>query len=181
MAEKPNPCSGERFHAILVDNGVMRLGEFEQMAQTLQQLNIDSTTVDRPGAYLSRLKGVAEPETKKYIIWRSTADLVEEGAEIIGQRLQGLPDAGKVEFLVTGTSYPTAVESLGFMLVPAATGTSTYILHPMQLPRTATKTDGDELLFTMNTAHRNENRLTEHLVDGVSRLESRHPGIKWLT
>ena len=52
---------GDRFHAILVDNGVMRLNECDQVKKTLHEhLGINLTVVDASDKFLSRLKGVIE-------------------------------------------------------------------------------------------------------------------------
>lgn len=50
---------GDRFHAILVDNGVMRLNECTTVHKTLTtHLNINLTLVDASELFLGRLKGV---------------------------------------------------------------------------------------------------------------------------
>jgi GMP synthase (glutamine-hydrolysing) len=57
---------GDRFHAVLVDNGVMRLNECEQVKQTLaEHLGINLTVVDASEKFLSVLKGVEDPEVKR--------------------------------------------------------------------------------------------------------------------
>lgn len=81
---------GDRFHAILVDNGeiisldkiflitsnvlicllgLMRLNECEQVKETLDKhLGINLTVVDGSELFLSKLAGVTEPEAKRKII-----------------------------------------------------------------------------------------------------------------
>ncbi len=60
---------GDRFHAILIDTGCMRLNECEQVKETLgQHLGINLTVVDAGELFLSRLEGVADPEKKRKII-----------------------------------------------------------------------------------------------------------------
>src|SRR3569833_410726 len=60
---------GDRFHAVLVDNGLMRLNECEQVKETLQKhLGFNLTVIDGAELFLSRLKGVGEPEKKRKII-----------------------------------------------------------------------------------------------------------------
>lgn len=57
---------GDRFHAVLVDNGVMRLNECEQVKKTLaEHLGINLTVVDASQKFLSVLKGVEDPEVKR--------------------------------------------------------------------------------------------------------------------
>jgi GMP synthase (glutamine-hydrolysing) len=60
---------GDRFHAILVDQGLMRLNECEQVKETLDKhLGINLTVVDGSELFLGRLAGVTEPEAKRKII-----------------------------------------------------------------------------------------------------------------
>ena len=50
---------GDRFHAILVDNGVLRLNEAEEAAHKLrEQLKVNLTVVDASDRFLGRLAGV---------------------------------------------------------------------------------------------------------------------------
>ncbi len=60
---------GDRFHAVLVDNGLMRLNECQQVKETLgKHLGINLTVVDAVDLFLGRLQGVIEPEKKRKII-----------------------------------------------------------------------------------------------------------------
>src|ERR1700744_396731 len=60
---------GDRFHAILVDNGLTRLNECKDVKNTLEKhLGINLTVVDGAELFISRLKGVADPEKKRKII-----------------------------------------------------------------------------------------------------------------
>lgn len=60
---------GDRFKAILVDNGCMRLNECETVKETLgKHLGINLTVVDAGELFLTRLAGVTDPEKKRKII-----------------------------------------------------------------------------------------------------------------
>ena len=60
---------GDRFHAILVDNGLMRLNECRDVKETLEKhLGINLTVVDGAELFIGRLKGVTDPEKKRKII-----------------------------------------------------------------------------------------------------------------
>ena len=60
---------GDRFHAVLVDNGLMRLNECQQVKETLSKhLGINLTVVDAVDLFLGRLQGVVDPEKKRKII-----------------------------------------------------------------------------------------------------------------
>lgn len=106
---------GDRFHAVLVDNGVMRLNESQDVKKTLQQhLGINLTVIDGSAIFLERLKGVSDPETKRKIIGNLFIELFEEEAIRIEKAAENTPSAGKVEFFVQGTLYPDVIESLSF-------------------------------------------------------------------
>jgi GMP synthase (glutamine-hydrolysing) len=60
---------GDRFKAVLIDNGCMRLNECAEVKETLEKhLGINLTVVDAAELFLSRLAGVSEPEKKRKII-----------------------------------------------------------------------------------------------------------------
>lgn len=53
----------------MVDQGLMRLNECEQVKETLDKhLGINLTVVDGSELFLGRLAGVTEPEAKRKII-----------------------------------------------------------------------------------------------------------------
>jgi hypothetical protein len=65
---------GDRFRAILVDNGCMRLDECEQVKENLgNHLGINLTVVDAGELFLDRLAGVTDPEKKRKIIGSTCA------------------------------------------------------------------------------------------------------------
>ncbi len=56
----------------MLPTGVMRLNECEQVKETLgTHLGINLTVVDGAELFLSRLKGVTEPEKKRKVIGRT--------------------------------------------------------------------------------------------------------------
>lgn len=60
---------GDRFKAILIDNGFMRLNECEEVKETLEKhLGINLTVVNAGELFMSRLAGVSDPEKKRKII-----------------------------------------------------------------------------------------------------------------
>ncbi|OIW31956.1 GMP synthase [Coniochaeta ligniaria NRRL 30616] len=106
---------GDRFHAVLIDNGLMRLNECEQVKETLQEhLGINLTVVDAADLFLSRLEGIKEPEKKRKIIGETFIDLFEKEAIRIENEAKDTPNAGKVQWFLQGTLYPDVIESLSF-------------------------------------------------------------------
>jgi GMP synthase (glutamine-hydrolysing) len=60
---------GDRFHAIGVNNGCMRLNEFEEVKKNLRDhLGINLHVVEAGELFLSRLEGVSDPEKKRKLI-----------------------------------------------------------------------------------------------------------------
>jgi len=101
---------GDRFHAILVDNGVMRLNECQIAHKTLTEgLGINLKVVDASEQFLSRLKGVEDPEKKRKIIGNTFIEIFESEAERL------VKETGvEMDFLLQGTLYPDVIESISF-------------------------------------------------------------------
>ena len=93
---------GERLVCVLVDHGLLRQGEAEEVAYELgarRRLNV--VVVDAQRRFLDRLTGVTDPEQKRRII----------GAEFIAVFEEEAAKHGPVEFLAQGTLYPDVIES----------------------------------------------------------------------
>ncbi|ORY16904.1 GMP synthase-like protein [Clohesyomyces aquaticus] len=107
---------GERFHAVLVDNGVLRLNEAKQVKETLTKgLGINLTVVDASDRFLGRLKGVTDdPEKKRKIIGNTFIEVFQETAKKIAADAAGSSRAGEIEWLLQGTLYPDVIESISF-------------------------------------------------------------------
>ncbi|CAH6718292.1 GMP synthase [glutamine-hydrolyzing] [[Candida] jaroonii] len=101
---------GDRFHAIYVDNGLMRKNETESVYQTLTEgLGINLTVVDATDKFLGRLKGITDPEKKRKIIGNTFIHVFEEEAAKITPK-----DGQEIEYLLQGTLYPDVIESISF-------------------------------------------------------------------
>ncbi len=102
---------GDRFHAILVDNGVLRLNEAENVKKILcDGLGINLTVIDASEEFLSKLKGVTDPEKKRKIIGNTFIHVFEREASRIKPKHEG----EEIEFLLQGTLYPDVIESISF-------------------------------------------------------------------
>jgi len=108
-----------RFHAIMVDNGVLRLNEAQQVDEMLNRdLGVNLTVVDASDLFLSRLEGVEDPEKKRKIIGNTFINVFEAEAAKIevaaeNEERDGT-DKGRVEWLLQGTLYPDVIESISF-------------------------------------------------------------------
>ena len=97
---------GDQLTCIFVDNGLLRSGEKEQVKQTFaNQLHLNLRLIDASASFLSKLKGVIDPERKRKIIGRQFIEQFEAEAK---------KKSGGVTFLVQGTLYPDVIESVSF-------------------------------------------------------------------
>lgn len=95
---------GKQLVNVHVNHGLLRKGEPEQVIQVFQnEMKANLVYVDAEERFLSRLKGVEEPETKRKIIGDEFIRVFEEEA----RKLEG------IEFLAQGTIYPDILESDG--------------------------------------------------------------------
>ena len=102
---------GDRLTCVFVNNGLLRLNEFEEVADALsQQGHLRVRALDASARFLKRLEDVIDPEQKRKIIGEEFIRVFEEEARRLGQ----------VEFLVQGTLYPDVIESVS-VRGPAAT------------------------------------------------------------
>ncbi len=117
---------GDRFHAVMVDNGVLRANEGKQVFQMLNQdLGVNVTVVDASDLFLGRLEGVEDPEQKRKIIGNTFINVFEEEVaklEAAAEREEeeaikagkAHESKGKFEYLLQGTLYPDVIESISF-------------------------------------------------------------------
>jgi GMP synthase (glutamine-hydrolysing) len=93
----------------MVDNGVLRLNEGQQVNDMLNKhLGVNLTVVDASELFLSRLDGVEDPEQKRKIIgntfinvFEAEAAKIEEAAE--KEEKNGAEAKGKIEWLLQGS------------------------------------------------------------------------------
>ena len=106
---------GKRFHAVLVDNGVLRLDEAKTVKETLtRHLGINLTVVDASDLFLGRLRGISDPEKKRKIIGNTFIEVFQNKAKEIATAAANTPQAGEIEWLLQGTLYPDVIESISF-------------------------------------------------------------------
>lgn len=106
---------GDRFHAVMVDNGVLRQDEAKQVKETLTKgLSVNLTVIDASERFLGLLKGVSDPEKKRKIIGNTFIDVFQEEAKKIAAAAENTDRAGKIEWFLQGTLYPDVIESISF-------------------------------------------------------------------
>lgn len=93
---------GEQFTPIFVDHGLLRKNEADDVVKTFKGLfNMNLIKVDAKELFLSALKGISDPETKRKIIGKTFIDVFES-------EMKNLKDA---KFLAQGTLYTDIIES----------------------------------------------------------------------
>lgn len=94
---------GENLICIHIDTGLMRKNESAEIGKIFKEkLNLNHIHIDASEKFISKLKGVSDPEQKRKIIGNTFIEVFEEEAKKI---------AG-AEFLVQGTLYPDVIESV---------------------------------------------------------------------
>ncbi|MFA5784162.1 MAG: glutamine-hydrolyzing GMP synthase [Phycisphaerae bacterium] len=93
---------GDKLVCIFVDNGLLRKNEKQQVIATFKDhFHIDLRVVDWSKQFLSKLKGVTEPQQKRIII----------GHEFIAAFKSEATKIKDAKFLAQGTLYPDVIES----------------------------------------------------------------------
>ena len=103
---------GDQLTCILVDHGLMRLNEAEDVVALFRgHFNVPLVHVRAGDKFLAALEGVADPEQKRKIIGKLFIDVFEAEAKKLGG----------AEFLAQGTLYPDVIESVSFTGGPSVT------------------------------------------------------------
>jgi len=94
---------GNKLHCIHIDTGLMRLQESEKLMKLFNDnFNISIDLVNASDIFLSRLKGVTDPELKRKIIGNTFIELFEIEAKKFNN----------AKWLAQGTLYPDVIESV---------------------------------------------------------------------
>jgi GMP synthase (glutamine-hydrolysing) len=96
---------GDRLTCIFVDNGLLRLGEAEQVEATFREsFHLRLVAVDARARFLDALSGITDPEQKRKVIGRVFIEVFEDEARKVSN----------AKWLVQGTLYPDVIESVSF-------------------------------------------------------------------
>jgi len=94
---------GKNLICIHIDNGLMRKNESYEIGKIFnEKLKLNHIHIDASEKFISKLKGVADPEIKRKIIGNTFIEVFEEEAK----KKDG------ASFLVQGTLYPDVIESV---------------------------------------------------------------------
>ena len=92
---------GHRLSCVFVDHGLMRLNEGDEVEAAFSKWDIDFIRVNAEKRFLSKLRGIDDPEQKRKLIGEEFIHVFEEEAAKLGE----------VDFLAQGTIYPDVIES----------------------------------------------------------------------
>ena len=94
---------GDNLYCMFIDHGLLRKGEAESVMETFKEkMHLNLTKIDASERFLSKLKGVSDPEKKRKIIGSLFIDVFQEESK----KVSG------VELLGQGTIYPDVIESV---------------------------------------------------------------------
>ena len=101
---------GDRLKCVFVNNGLLRLNEEKEIEEMFKNnFKLNFSGVDASETFLSKLKGVEDPEVKRKIV----------GEEFISVFTEFTEKNGPFKWLAQGTLYPDIIES-GVSKGPAA-------------------------------------------------------------
>ena len=93
---------GHNLQCIFVNNGLLRLNEFEGVLEQYKGMGLNVKGVDASERFYTDLAGVTDPEQKRKIIGRDFVEVFNEEA----QKFNG------ARWLAQGTIYPDVIESV---------------------------------------------------------------------
>jgi GMP synthase (glutamine-hydrolysing) len=93
---------GNQLHCIFVDNGLLRLHEFQQVLDSYRHMGLQVSGVDAKSLFYEALRGLDDPEKKRKAIGRIFIDVFDQEAHKLRD----------VQWLAQGTIYPDVIESV---------------------------------------------------------------------
>lgn len=107
---------GDQLTCIFVDNGLLRARERAAVEKLFKDhFHIRMKTVDAEKRFLTKLRGVTDPERKRKIIGNEFIKVFEAAARDLKKS-----SPGRYRFLAQGTLYPDVIESVSISGNPAA-------------------------------------------------------------
>lgn len=92
---------GDKLTCVFVDHGLLRLNEADEVMDYFRrEIGLNVIKIDARERFLSKLRGVTDPEQKRKIIGTEFIRVFEEQAKKIG-----------ADYLLQGTIYPDVIES----------------------------------------------------------------------
>lgn len=116
---------GDQLTCIFVDNGLLRAGERKAVQDLFERnFKMKLKVVNAEKQFLSKLRGINDPERKRKIIGKEFIRVFEQSTKELQKSAKKKPIAASVEheyrFLAQGTLYPDVIESVPIGDNPAA-------------------------------------------------------------
>ena len=92
----------ERLHCVVVNNGYMRKGEYEEILKNCKDFGMNVEGVDASDIFYRNMYGITDPEAKRKIIGRVFVDIFSS----ISKKYDN------IKYLGQGTIYPDVIESV---------------------------------------------------------------------
>ncbi len=93
---------GKNLHCIFIDNGLLRLNEFDKVLEAYKEMDLNVVGVDASSQFYNALKGHSDPEAKRKAIGRVFVEVFEQESH----KIEG------AKWLGQGTIYPDVIESV---------------------------------------------------------------------
>ncbi len=106
-----NSYIGKQLICVFIDNGLLRHGEVKEVQKMFKKQNIHLVTIDASEEFLSRLKGVVDPEKKRKIIGATFIEIFDTYVKSHTKSNKNNDDE-KIKFLAQGTLYTDIIESV---------------------------------------------------------------------
>ena len=106
-----NKAIGKQLKCIFVNNGLLRKNEAQRIeSMYIRNFHLNLDCIDAEEAFLSKLKGVEDPESKRKIIGHEFISVFDESARKFAN----------TKFLAQGTTYPDVIESISISGNPSS-------------------------------------------------------------
>mgnify|MGYP001545650827 CR=1 FL=1 len=152
---------GNRLYCVFVNNGVLRKNEHKKVIDRFQRhMKLNLIYVDASKLFLSKLKGVSDPEKKRRII----------GKEFITVFMKEAKKIGKFDFLAQGTLYPDVIES-----VSTKGPSDTIKSHHNRVPEVLKLIKSGQVIEPLKELFKDEVRQIGLLMGMPEELIHRHP------
>ena len=92
----------DNLQCVFVNNGLLRKNEFDNVLDQYKGMGLNVKGVDASDFFISKLKGIDDPELKRKIIGKAFVDVFDKESKLI----QG------AKWLAQGTIYPDVIESI---------------------------------------------------------------------
>jgi len=106
-----NKAIGDNLHCIVVNNGLLRKNEFDNVLNQYKGMNLNVKGIDYSSKFYEALKGIEDPELKRKKIGKVFIDAFDYMSKKIKN----------VKWLAQGTIYPDVIESISATGSPSAT------------------------------------------------------------